>query len=57
MDWTSDDYGEGGCPLIMASIELDDQPGPLRAKKTPARPQKNWGDVVIKTSGRLVKSP
>jgi AcrR family transcriptional regulator len=30
IDWASADEKTGGCPLLAASIELDDQPGELR---------------------------
>ena len=29
-DWVDGDYWRGGCPIMAMSIELDDQPGPLR---------------------------
>ena len=30
LDWTDGRDREGGCPIKAATIELDDQPGPLR---------------------------
>lgn len=30
LDWDEVENPEGGCPLIVATVELDDQPGPLR---------------------------
>jgi len=30
LQWCEDDWAESGCPLMQLSIELDDQPGPLR---------------------------
>jgi AcrR family transcriptional regulator len=30
LDWGADENGAGGCLLHAASVELDDQPGPLR---------------------------
>jgi len=30
LDWAGQESFAGGCPLMVASIELDDRPGPLR---------------------------
>lgn len=30
LDWCENDWAESGCPMMQLSIELDDQPGPLR---------------------------
>lgn len=30
LDWCEKDWAESGCPMMQLSIELDDQPGPLR---------------------------
>lgn len=30
LQWCEEDWAESGCPLMQLSIELDDQPGPLR---------------------------
>ena len=52
MDWTSDHYGEGGCPLIMASIELDDQPGPLRDQLVAA--QRDWVGAIARMAQKAI---
>jgi AcrR family transcriptional regulator len=30
LDWEDKQWAEGGCPLMAFSVELDDQPGPVR---------------------------
>lgn len=30
LDWTETEWAEHGCPIMSLSVELDDQPGPLR---------------------------
>jgi AcrR family transcriptional regulator len=30
LHWGEDEWGESGCPVMALSVELDDQPGPLR---------------------------
>src|SRR5690606_12646359 len=30
LDWVESEGGPGGCPFLQASIEFDDQPGPVR---------------------------
>jgi AcrR family transcriptional regulator len=30
LDWSEREWAEHGCPLMALSVELDDQPGPLR---------------------------
>ena len=30
LDWEDKKWAEGGCPLMAFSVELDDQPGPVR---------------------------
>jgi AcrR family transcriptional regulator len=30
LDWSETVWSEGGCPIVALSVELDDQPGPLR---------------------------
>jgi AcrR family transcriptional regulator len=49
--WLEWDSAEGGCPLVAASFELDDQPGPVR--ESLVRVQRDWNDTLatIFTSG------
>ena len=44
LSWTRDRHGVGGCPLITAAVELDDQPGPLR--ELVAEAQHQWLNVI-----------
>ena len=30
LDWSESEWAEHGCPIVTLSVELDDQPGPLR---------------------------
>lgn len=49
--WLEWDSVEGGCPLVAASFELDDQPGPVR--ESLVRVQRDWSDTLatVFTSG------
>jgi AcrR family transcriptional regulator len=49
--WLEWDSLEGGCPLVAASFELDDQPGPVR--ESLVRVQRDWADTLatVFTSG------
>jgi AcrR family transcriptional regulator len=49
--WLAWDSAEGGCPLVAASFELDDQPGPVREHLV--RVQRDWADTLatVFTSG------
>jgi AcrR family transcriptional regulator len=49
--WIAWDSLEGGCPLVAASFELDDQPGAVR--ETLVRVQRDWADTLatVFTSG------
>ncbi|MHA6617960.1 TetR/AcrR family transcriptional regulator [Pseudonocardia sp. DLS-67] len=42
--WLAWDSVEGGCPLVAASFELDDQPGPVR--ESLVRVQRDWADTL-----------
>lgn len=44
LDWTDGEEMSGGCPIKAATIELDDQPGPLR--DTLKASQVRWGKVL-----------
>jgi AcrR family transcriptional regulator len=49
--WLAWDSAEGGCPLVAATFELDDQPGPVR--ESLVRVQRDWADTLatVFTSG------
>jgi AcrR family transcriptional regulator len=49
--WLEWDSAAGGCPLVAASFELDDQPGPVRERLV--RTQRDWADTLatVFTSG------
>ncbi|MHA6625698.1 TetR/AcrR family transcriptional regulator [Pseudonocardia sichuanensis] len=49
--WLEWDSAEGGCPLVAASFELDDQPGPVRERLV--RVQRDWTETLttVFTSG------
>ena len=49
--WLEWDSAEGGCPLVAASFELDDQPGPVRDRLVQV--QRDWTDTLatVFTSG------
>jgi AcrR family transcriptional regulator len=42
--WLEWDSAEGGCPLVAAAFELDDQPGPLRERLVGN--QRDWTDTL-----------
>jgi AcrR family transcriptional regulator len=42
--WLEWDSAEGGCPLVAAAFELDDQPGPLRERLVAN--QRDWADTL-----------
>lgn len=44
LDWTDGEEMSGGCPIKAATIELDDQPGPLR--DTLKANQVRWGKTL-----------
>jgi AcrR family transcriptional regulator len=49
--WLEWDSVDGGCPLVAATFELDDQPGPVREQLV--RIQRDWADTLatVFTSG------
>jgi AcrR family transcriptional regulator len=49
--WLEWDSVDGGCPLVAATFELDDQPGPVREYLV--RIQRDWADTLatVFTSG------
>jgi AcrR family transcriptional regulator len=52
MAWTENDQRHGGCPLMVASIELDDQPGELRAYLVSQ--QESWFDCIRRMAQKAV---
>jgi AcrR family transcriptional regulator len=43
-NWLEWDSAEGGCPLVAAAFELDDQPGPQRDRLVSN--QRDWTDTI-----------
>ena len=52
LDWTEAADCDGGCPLLGASIELDDQPGELRTYLV--EKQRAWLDCIRAAAARAV---
>jgi AcrR family transcriptional regulator len=52
LDWAIADEKTGGCPLMSASIELDDQPGPLRDYLVAQ--QVEWLDCIRRMTQKAV---
>jgi AcrR family transcriptional regulator len=52
LSWAATDDKSGGCPLLAASIELDDQPGDLRDYL--AAQQRAWFDCVARMANKAV---
>jgi AcrR family transcriptional regulator len=52
LGWSEAKKFPGGCPLMAASIEFDDQPGPLRDYV--AKQQADWLGLIEKCAARAV---
>lgn len=52
LDWAVTDEWAGGCPLLAASFELDDRPGPLRDFLVDR--QSAWLDAIARMARRAV---
>jgi len=52
LDWTGQESLAGGCPLMAASVELDDQPGPLRDYLV--EQQEAWLDCIRRMAQKAV---
>jgi AcrR family transcriptional regulator len=52
LDWTGQERLTGGCPLMTASVELDDQPGPLREHLVAQ--QEAWLDCIRRMAQKAV---
>ena len=53
LTWSAADDKTGGCPLLAASIELDDQPGDLRDYLVTQ--QKAWFDCIARMAHKAVE--
>jgi AcrR family transcriptional regulator len=52
LGWASLEQRDGGCPLLGASIELDDQPGDLRNYLV--EKQKAWLDCIARIAAKAI---
>jgi AcrR family transcriptional regulator len=52
LEWTGQERLTGGCPLVTASVELDDQPGPLRDFLV--EQQEAWLDCIRRMAQKSV---
>lgn len=52
LDWTTAEERRGGCPLLGASVELDDRPGPLRDYLVDR--QQAWLDCIARMAAKAV---
>jgi AcrR family transcriptional regulator len=52
LDWTGTERLAGGCPLVAASVELDDQPGDLRDFLV--EQQEGWLDCIRRMAQKAV---
>jgi len=52
LEWTGQERLTGGCPLMTASVELDDQPGPLRDYLVSQ--QEAWLDCIRRMAQKAV---
>jgi AcrR family transcriptional regulator len=48
LDWSRVDFLPGGCIFVMASVELDDRPGPARDRLIAS--QKDWVDTLAQAA-------
>jgi AcrR family transcriptional regulator len=53
LDWASAEQRDGACPLLGASIELDDRPGELRDYLV--EKQKAWLDCISRIAAKAVE--
>jgi AcrR family transcriptional regulator len=53
LDWATEEQREGACPLLGASIELDDQPGELRDYLV--EKQQAWLDCIARIATKAVQ--
>lgn len=55
LDWAESEWPQSGCPVIAMTVELDDQPGPLR-DLFHAR-LRQWRDLLIEEFRALCQPP
>ena len=55
MDWAEVENAAGGCLIVAASVELDDQPGPLRDLLL--EQQRKWGKTLAREFRALREPP
>lgn len=53
--WCDEDWPESGCPIMAFTVELDDQPGPLRDLLQ--RGLKNWRKTLLREFRALREPP
>jgi hypothetical protein len=53
LQWASEDQRDGACPLLGASIELDDRPGELRDYLV--EKQKAWLDCIARIAQKAIE--
>jgi len=52
LEWAAEEQRDGGCPLLGASIELDDRPGELRDYLV--EKQKAWLDCIARIAQKAI---
>jgi len=52
LDWAAEEQRDGGCPLLGASIELDDRPGELRDYLVDK--QRAWLDCIARITRKAI---
>ena len=55
LDWEDKQWAEGGCPLMAFSVELDDQPGPVRDLLQ--RRLQQWKRTLVRQFQQLREPP
>lgn len=48
LDWSKADFLPGGCIFVMATVELDDRPGPARDRLVAS--QRDWVDAIVQAA-------
>jgi AcrR family transcriptional regulator len=54
LDWSEERWPESGCPIMALSVELDDQPGPLRDQLQ--KRLQRWRKTLVREF-RLLRDP
>ncbi|MCR5872927.1 TetR/AcrR family transcriptional regulator; helix-turn-helix transcriptional regulator [Phenylobacterium sp. J426] len=55
MDWEDKKWAQGGCPIMAFSVELDDQPGPVRDLLQ--RRLQQWKKTLLRQFQQLREPP